>query len=118
MLIRSMKRLRLVLALFFTGCTIRVAVDGRYAATISQTDVKEIMQLVAGYEGGRYEFIGITAYARNTVEIATRQVLGSITTDRIFDGHRRRRGWQLQKRPDPPEATRERVKITGEYIPG
>jgi hypothetical protein len=112
-----MPRLFILVALLFTGCMTRVALDGRYAATISQTDVEEITRLVAGFEGGRYEFIGITAYARNTVEIVTRQVQGSVPTVRYFDAYRRRRGWHLQKRPDPPP-NGERVKITGDYIPG
>ena len=62
-LVRPMSRLFILVALLFTGCAIRVALDGRYAATISQADVEEIKGLVAGFEGGRYEFIGITAYA-------------------------------------------------------
>jgi hypothetical protein len=112
-----MSRLFILVALLFTGCATRVALDGRYAATISQTDVEEIKGLVAGFEGGRYEFIGITAYARNTVEIVTRQLRGSAETVRYFDAYRRRRGWHLQKRSDPPPST-ERVKITGDYVPG
>ncbi|HYJ04484.1 MAG TPA: hypothetical protein VEX43_05080 [Chthoniobacterales bacterium] len=112
-----MPRLLILVALLFTGCATRVAVDGRYAATISQTDVEEIKQLIAGFEGGRYEFIGITAYARNTVEIGTIQIRGSTTTDRTLEARRRRRGWHLHKRSDPPP-TIERVKVTGDYISG
>ena len=111
-----MSRLFILVALLFTGCVTRVAVDGRYAPTISQADVEEIKQLIAGFEGGRYEFIRITAYARNTVEIVTIQIRGSTTTNRYLDARRRRRGWHLQKRSDPPP-TIERVKV-GDYIPG
>ncbi|MFZ1218075.1 MAG: hypothetical protein WAO00_02225 [Chthoniobacterales bacterium] len=99
------------MALLFTSCATRVVVDGRYAATISQADVEELKQLIAGFEGGRYEFIGITAYARNTVEIGTIQIRGSTTTDRTLEARRRRRGWHLQKRSDPPP-TIERVIVT------
>ena len=112
-----MLRLFILVALLFTGCATRVAVDGRYAATISQADVEEIKQLIAGFEGGRYEFIGITAYAPNTVEIVSSQIRGSKTTERYIDARRRGRRWHLQKRSDPPP-TIERVKVTGDYIPG
>jgi|GEM_PF-5263932 len=113
-----MQRFCLLVALLFTGCATRVAVDGRYAATISQVDVEEIKQLLAGFEGGRYEFIGITAYARNTVQIVTSQIRGSTTAERYLDGRRRRRGWHLQKRPDPPPTKERPIIITGDYILG
>jgi hypothetical protein len=112
-----MSRLFILVALLFTGCATRVAVDGPYAETISNTDVEEIKQLVVGFEGGRYEFIRITAYARNAVEIVTVQIRGSTTNDRYLDAHRRRQGWHLQKGSDAPPTT-ERIKVTGGYIPG
>ncbi len=105
-----MQRFCILIVLLLTGCAARVVVDGRYAATISQADVEELKQLIAGFEGGRYEFIGITVYARNTVEIATIQIRGSTTTERYLDA-RRRRGWHLQKRSDPPPTT-ERVIVS------
>ena len=37
-----MPRLFILVALLFTSCATRVAVDGRYAATISQADVEEL----------------------------------------------------------------------------
>jgi hypothetical protein len=117
LLVRPIQRLCILLALLLTSCAAPVAVDGRYAATISQANVEELKQRIAGFEGGRYTFIRITAYAPNTVEIGTTQIRGSRTTERTLDAYRRRRGWHVQKRPDPP-ATRERVKITGDYIPG
>ena len=111
-----MLRLFILIGLFFTGCATQVAVDGRYAATISPADVEDIKQLIAGFEGGRYEFIRITAYARNTVEIVSTQIRGSRTTDRYIDARRHGRRWHLHKRSDPPP-TIERVKV-GDYIPG
>src|SRR5262245_58204047 len=97
-----MQQLCILIALMFTGCAARVAVSGRYAQTISQGDIEEIKQLISGFEGGRYEFIRISAYARNCAEIATTQIRGSATTDRYLEACRRPRGWHLQKRSDPP----------------
>jgi hypothetical protein len=112
-----MSRFFIVVTLLFTGCATRIAVEGRYAESISQTDVEEIKRLIAGFEGGHYEFIRITAYARNTVEVVSRQTRGSSTTDRYLDAHRRRQGWYLQKRSDPAPST-ERINRTGDYISG